>query len=101
MTFLLSQYHIIFVYPNNITIISSISEEIVYSKNFDQMDIKYGVFDVKKRYVLLQGNHSQQAGSSGKKYLEYSAFDNEDRNAWRQFLKKGKIKEALDSCSKK
>jgi len=34
-SFALTQFHIIFMYPKNITVLSKISNEIVYSRNFD------------------------------------------------------------------
>lgn len=34
-SFALTQFHIIFMYPRNITVLSKISNEIVYSRNFD------------------------------------------------------------------
>jgi hypothetical protein len=38
----------------------------------------------------------------GKKdQIEYSLFQNEDRDAWKQYLKKGLIKQALEFCAAK
>ena len=38
-SFALTQFHIIFMYPHNITILSKISNEIVFSKNFETQDL--------------------------------------------------------------
>lgn len=35
VSFMITQFHIIFVYEHNFTVLSSISHEIVYSKNFE------------------------------------------------------------------
>lgn len=35
LSFALTQFHIIFMYPKNITVLSKISNEIVFYKNFD------------------------------------------------------------------
>ena len=59
VTFLLTQFHIIFVYPTNITILSNISQEIVYSKNFESIAIRSAVFDNLQKYILLLGNKDQ------------------------------------------
>mmetsp|Transcript_34578 Transcript_34578/g.52880 ORF Transcript_34578/g.52880 Transcript_34578/m.52880 type:complete len:169 (+) Transcript_34578:225-731(+) len=94
VTYLLSQFHIIFVYTSNLTVLSSITEEVVYSFNFDLDTYKFrsAVFDNMKKYVLLQGQRDQ---------LEYSPLENEGVDAWKQFLKKGHIKQALQNCSAK
>ncbi len=38
-SFAITQFHIIFMYPKNITILSKISNEIVFSRNFDQQEL--------------------------------------------------------------
>lgn len=40
LSFALTQFHIIFMYPKNITVLSKISNEIVYHKNFDTITLK-------------------------------------------------------------
>lgn len=47
VSFISSQYHIIFVYPRNLTVLSNITQEVVHSKNFaEDMLIRNSVFDV-------------------------------------------------------
>ena len=75
------------MYPNNFTVLSNITKEIVYSKNFDNINIRNSVFDLYTQHVLILGPKDQ---------IEFSALENEDRDAWKQYLKKGQIKKALD-----
>lgn len=37
VSFMMTQFHIIFVYPNNFTVLSSITQEIVHSRNFESI----------------------------------------------------------------
>lgn len=83
VSFMITQFHIIFVYPTNLTVLSNITQEIVYSRNFDQIAIRNSCFDLFSKYVLLVGQREQ---------IEYSLLENEDRDAWKQYLKKGHIK---------
>ena len=80
---MITQFHIIFVYPTNLTVLSSITEEIVYSSNFDTISIRGSVFDLYRRFVLIVGQKDQ---------IEYSVLENEDRDAWKQYLKRGHIR---------
>jgi hypothetical protein len=40
VSFMMSQFHIIFVYPKNFTVLSSITHEVIYSRNFDKIEIR-------------------------------------------------------------
>lgn len=40
VSFDLTQFHILFMYPRNITVLSKISNDIVYHKNFDTVVLK-------------------------------------------------------------
>ena len=53
--FMITQYHIIFVYPTNLTVLSSITQEIVYSRNFDDIQIRNSIYDSYNKYVLIVG----------------------------------------------
>lgn len=83
VSFMITQFHIIFVYQTNLTVLSTISQEIVYSRTFDAFAIRKSFFDVLQGYVLVAG---------GKDQLEYAPLENEDRDAWKQYLKKGHIR---------
>ena len=55
VSFMITQYHIIFVYPSNITVLSSITQEIVYSRNFDDIQIRTSIYDSFNKYVMIVG----------------------------------------------
>lgn len=80
---MITQFHIIFVYQTNLTVLSTISQEIVYSRNFDTIAIRNSCFDLYSKFVLIVGQREQ---------IEYSSLENEDRDAWKQYLKKGHIR---------
>lgn len=86
---MMTQFHIIFVYSNNLTVLSNITQEIVYSRSFDSFALKSSVYDIFQGYVLVVGPKDQ---------IEYALLENEDRDAWKQYLKKGHIKQALENC---
>lgn len=71
---------------------SSITHEVIYSRNFDKIEIRSAQFDLYQQQILLIGKKDQ---------IEYSPFSNEDRDAWKQYLKKGQIKQALEFCAAK
>lgn len=39
VSFAITQFHILFMYPKNITVLSKISNEIVYRRNFDTLNL--------------------------------------------------------------
>jgi hypothetical protein len=41
--FAITLFHICFMYPNNITVVSKISREIVYSQNFKEEKMLRGI----------------------------------------------------------
>lgn len=65
------------------------NEEIVYSRNFEDIQIRASVFDLYQTYVMIVGQKS---------HIEYSLLENEDKDAWKQYLKRGLIKKALENC---
>ena len=91
-SFALTQFHIIFMYPKNITVLSKISNEIVYSRNFDQNDtILQGInVDMTFNRILLYGKTTPV-------YIAY--LKGEDQDAWKYYLKRGLITEALLNCN--
>jgi hypothetical protein len=52
-SFALTQFHILFMYPRNITVLSKISNEIVFSKNFDNQELQGINLDMAYNRVLL------------------------------------------------
>jgi len=55
ISFMITQFYIIFVYPTNLTVLSSITQEIVYSRNFESIKIRTSIFDFYQRHVLIVG----------------------------------------------
>ena len=97
ISWIITQFHIIFVYPKNFTVLSSITQEIIYHHNFDpQSPIKLALYDVYKSFVMVSGHREMEKVN----YLEYSYLECEDKDAWKQYLKKGHIKLAMENCSK-
>ena len=61
----------------------------MYSRSFDSFALKSSVYDIFQGYVVVVGPKDQ---------IEYAPLENEDRDAWKQYLKKGHIKQALENC---
>ena len=88
--FTISLFHICFMYSTNITVISKISRQIVYSQNFKDEKLLRGIqLDVKKNQLLAY-SHS--------KIISVANLIGEDKDAWKYYLKKGKIKQAIAVC---
>jgi ABC-type transport system involved in Fe-S cluster assembly fused permease/ATPase subunit len=56
LSFAITQFHIVFMYPKNITVLSKISNEIVYSKNFDTLNLSGIQVDYLHNRILLYSN---------------------------------------------
>ena len=87
--FAITQFHIVFMYPKNLTILSKISNEIVYSKNFESHDLQGIVCDIVYNRLLLFGKVQP---------VQIAYLKGEDQDAWKYYLKKGLIKDALNHC---
>jgi len=88
--FAITLFHICFMYSNNITVVSKISREIVYSQNFKDEKMLRGIqLDIVKNQLLAY---------SPQKLISIANLVGEDKDAWKFYLKKGKIKQALASC---
>jgi len=55
------------------------------------------MLDIYQKFILIVG----QRDSDKLDFIEHSVLENEDRDAWKQYLKKGHIKQALENCHKK
>jgi hypothetical protein len=89
--FAITLFNIIFMYPTNITVISKLTNQIVYFDNFKEGKILRGIcLDVTKNQLLAYGP---------KDTIQIANLLGEDKDAWRYYLKKGKIKEAISACS--
>lgn len=92
VSFVITQFHIIFVYKENFTILSCITQEVIHAKTFtDSLQIKSSMFDIYDKYLLVLTKSADG--------LEYSQIQDEDKDAWTQYLKKGQIKQALEQCT--
>jgi len=78
------------MYPSNITVVSKISRQIVYSQNFKDEKLLRGIqLDIKKNQLLAY---------SHTKTISVANLIGEDKDAWKYYLKKGKIKQAIAVC---
>ena len=77
------------MYPKNITILSKISSEIVYHKNFDPDTLNGIQIDFTYNRCLLY---------KSKEPVLIASLKGEDQDAWKYFLKRGLIKDALNNC---
>lgn len=89
VTFGLTQFHIIFMYAKNITVLSKISNEIVYFKNFEAQTLSGIQIDFTYNRALLY---------SSKEPVFTANLKGEDQDAWKYYLKRGAIKDALTNC---
>lgn len=89
--FVITLFHICFMYPTNITVVSKISRrEIVYNQNFKDERILRGIH--------MNVTSNQLLAYSPAKIISIANLKGEDKDAWKYYLKKANIKMALDSC---
>ena len=89
-SFAITLFHIIFMYNNNITVISKNSREIVYFYNFEKSKRLRGIqLDVKSHQLLA---------FQEKEKIQIASLKGEDQEAWKYFLKQNDIKAALLYC---
>ena len=79
------------MYKQNFTILSSITQDVIFAKTFADEKFRSVAFDVYDKYLLLR--------TKARDELKYAQIKNEDKDAWSQYLKKGQIKQALENCS--
>jgi len=89
--FAVTQFHIVYMYPRNITVLSKISREIVYSCKFDETQdpLQAICLDLRKNKLLL---------SSKSHPLLVAHLNGEDQDAWRYYLKREEFTQALFAC---
>jgi hypothetical protein len=81
-SFAITQFHIVYMYPRNITVLSKISREIVYSTPLTGQDgapLTSITCDLRKNRILV---NSKQAPI----YIAY--LKGEDTDAWRYYLRR-------------
>ncbi len=92
LSFAMTEFHIVFVYYTNYTVVSKISEEVIHYKSFDSVQLKGIKHDIDNFKLLLY---------TTKEPVHVSHIEGEDQDAWKYFLKKGLIREALTNCKTK
>ncbi len=90
-SFAVTQFHIVYMYPRNITVLSKISKEIVYSCKFDEAQdpLQAICLDLRKNKLLL---------SSKSHPLLIAHLNGEDQDAWRYYLKREEFLQAIFAC---
>ena len=80
-SFVITQFHILYMYPRNVTVLSKITKEIVYSCKFDETQdpLQAVTLDLRKNRVML---------SSKSAPLLVAHMKGEDQDAWRYYLKR-------------
>lgn len=90
MSFAVTMFHVIFMYPTNITVVSKISNQVVYNNSFDKLRPLRG--------VLLDTRKNQLLGFSNKEKIMLASLQGEDQDAWKYFLAQNNIKTAMTYC---
>ena len=89
-SFAITLFHIIFMYSTNITVVSKISREIVYAKNFEQKKpLRACMLDLKANMMLVY---------TPKEKVMVASLKGEDQDAWKYYLKRNEFKKALTNC---
>jgi hypothetical protein len=90
VSFAITLFHIIFMYPTNITVVSKISREIVYAKNFEvKKPLRACQMDIKSNMLLAY---------SPKDQIMVATLKGEDQDAWKYYLKRKDNKKAMACC---
>ena len=83
---LLTQFHVVFAFTSNLTVVSRISQQVVHNISLAPLQVKDIFFDLLLGRTLLVTKEAP---------LLMATFENEVVDAWRQFLAKGDIEEAF------
>jgi hypothetical protein len=52
---IITQFHIIFIYETNITVLSSITQEIIFSRGFETFSLKTAIYDILQGSLIVAG----------------------------------------------
>ena len=89
-SFAITMFHILFMYPTNITVVSKISRQVVYNNSFEKLKPLRGVsLDTVKNHML---------SFSHKERIMVASLHGEDQEAWKYYLKERNVKTALTHC---
>ena len=90
ISFAITMFHMVFMYPFNITVVSKISRQVVFNCSFEKSRPLKG--------VILDTMKHQLLGFSHKEKIMMASLHGEDQDAWKYFLKEGNIKTSLKYC---
>ena len=89
-SFAITMFHIVFMYPTNITVVSKISQQVVFNHSFEKLRPLRGVLLDTSKHQLLSFSHKER--------IMLASLQGEDQDAWKYFLKGGNIKKSLTFC---
>lgn len=89
-SFAITMFHIVFMYPTNITVVSKISRQVVFNHSFEKSRPLRGVVLDTQKHQLLAFSHKEK--------IMIASLYGEDQDAWKYFLKEKSIKTALTYC---
>ena len=90
ISFAITMYHIVYLYPTNITVMSKIEDKIVYNKSFDRMRPILG--------IELDYRSHQLIAFTMKEKIYMTSLTGEDCEAWKFYEKQNKLELALKFC---
>lgn len=85
---LLTQFHVVFAYLSNITVISRVNQQVVHTVSLKDLHIRDISFDLQMSRILVITKSAP---------CLMGTLENEKVDAWRQFLARGSIEEAFQS----
>ena len=83
-------FHIVFMYPTNVTVVSKISRQVVFNASFQKLRPLRGVLLDTRKHQLLSFSHKER--------IMLASLQGEDQDAWKFHLKEKNIKTALKYC---
>jgi vacuolar protein sorting-associated protein 18 len=90
--FAITQFHIVYMYSRNITVLSKISREIVYSAPFTEAD------GVPLLGITLDQRMNRLMLNSKQSPIFVAYLKGEDTDAWRYYLRREQFQQALQTC---
>jgi len=77
-SFAITQFHIVFLYPQNMTVVSMISQQIVYSYNQQN--------ELILREIQMDHRRKQLIVYCPKEKIHFATLKGEDQEAWKYYL---------------
>jgi len=89
--FAITQFHIVYMYPRNVTVLSKISRQIVHSCTIRELETLSGiVLDQRRNMLLLHGKAAPLMIANLRR--------GEDQDAWRYYLHREQFVQAINAC---